>query len=118
MKTIKNQLFGKFIAATMAAIILLGTTNLWAANGKEPVKKQTKAEQEAIESAKETFKLDYELPGDELKNYKVYDAQDNLIHEVSVTAKLENQDKKLIKYLLVADFVMEYGNTKYYRINS
>ncbi|MDN5212111.1 hypothetical protein QQ020_08615 [Fulvivirgaceae bacterium BMA12] len=118
MKTIKNQLFGKFIATMMAMIMLFGTTNLWAANGKEPGKKQTKAEKEAIESVKEAFKLDYELPGDELKSYKVYDAQDNLIHEVSVNTKLENQDKKLIKYLLVADFVMEYGNTKYYRINS
>ena len=117
MKTSKHQFTGKLMVGVLSFIILLGTTNLHAANGKDPVKKETKAEQEVIASLKKSFEFTSALPEEDTKKYKIYDANDNLIHEVSLNKEIKGQDRKLVKYLLIADFVMEYDNTEYYRIN-
>ena len=98
-------------------MILLGTTNIYATGIKDPTKKVSEAEKEAIADLEKTFAFNSELTSEETKNYKIYDANDNLIHEVSLDTKENAPDKKLIKYLLIADFVMEYDNTKYYRID-
>ena len=97
--------------------ILLGTTGSYAATFKDPTKKISKAEKEAIAELEEAFEFNTELPDEKTKNYKIYDANDNLVHEVSLDTDKKAIDKKLIKYLLIADFVMEYDNTQYYRIN-
>ena len=116
MKTSKHQISKKLIAGSLSLMILLSSANLLAANSN-PDKKESKAEKETIESLKTTFEFNTELPAEEIKNYKIYDANDNLVHEVKLSSEMKSQNKKLIKYLLIADFVMEYDNTKYYKIN-
>lgn len=117
MKTSKFQFTKKLAAGVLSLVVLLGTTNLQAANSKDPVKKETKAGDEAVEGLKKTFEFNSIPTGEEVTNYKVYDANDNLVHEVRLNTKMKGQDKKLAKYLLAADFVMEYDNTRYYKIN-
>ena len=117
MKTLNYQITKKLITGFLSVIILLGSAGLAAAASNEPTKKETEAEKEAIECLKTTFEFNTEIPEDELKNYRVYDANDNLLHEGSLDVTAKNPDKKLIQYLLIADFVMEYDGTKYYKIN-
>ena len=116
MRTSKHHLPKKLILGTLSLLILVGSTNIYAVNSKDPVKKETSAEKEAIANLTKTYEFNPQVPGEETKNYRIYDAKDNLVHEVRLNKKTK-QDEKLVKYLLVADFVMEYGNTRYYKIN-
>ncbi len=117
MKTTKQHTKGRILSATLAIILTAGLAMSSFANSAEPEKKSKKSDKVLIESLALDFDNTFVLPGQEMVNYKIYDGQDNLVHEATLLKNEVSKDKKLSKLLHKSDLVMKMGSTQYFKIN-
>ncbi len=117
MKTTKQQSTGRIFKVAFALILTAGLAGSTFANTSEPEKEIKKTDKAVIEALTSNFDTNYILPGQERVSYKIYDNQDNLIHEATMTKNEVSKDEKLSKLLHKADLVMNMNGTKYFKVN-
>ncbi|MFY0594364.1 hypothetical protein [Roseivirga sp.] len=131
MNSIINNLDSLKRKVVLAIGILVGLSTLVLANPIKEEARLTKEEAtELILLIKEELKIDeYEavLVFDEEKGVfeevkplqiiKVYDSEDELLLEAPIQKLQESKNKHLRKLLNASDFLTEYENTKYYRLD-
>lgn len=117
MKTTTCKSNGQILRIAIALILIVGVSNFSLANSADPTKEKEKFKKDLIENLDLSFNQKTVLPGHQKINFKIYDAADNLLHEVLIRKDEVSKDEKLSKLLHKSDLVMEYGNTQFFKIN-
>ncbi len=110
--------------------IIVGISTMVLANPMEDIARLTKEEaSELISCIKEELDIETYVPilvFDEqgmfeeikpLQIIKVYDGNDELLLEAPIRKLQQSKNKHLRKLLNASDFLTEYGNVKYYRLD-
>ena len=121
MKTLNNITKKLTLITGIAMGVLIMTTTLVNA---EPTDKDKAAEAkvatleaEVLAQLEEEENLLAEFKALNLPTIKIFDANDELIYEVTVDNIEDIKDKKVLSLIHQSDFLMSFENTSYYKLH-